>query len=231
MYRNDTFANSAVRLLSAVSLGEVVDVADPENIGRVRVRVVSADGVGEQDGTVWARVATPFAGPDYGAYFLPDVGDQVLLCFLHGDPRYPVVVGSLWHGNASPPEQPGGAGNRIDRWTMTGKAGTRIAMVEENGSSKIELKTAHGVRGEWTDSGGGAVKVVAGPATITVNSSGVKIETPATVSVKASAVQVEAPTVSVKAAISTFQGIVQCDVLQATTVIGTTYTPGVGNIW
>jgi hypothetical protein len=44
-------------------------------------------------------------------------------------------------------------------------------------------------------------------------------------------VQVSAGQVTVNAAMSTFSGMVKCDVMQATTVIATTYTPGAGNVW
>jgi hypothetical protein len=67
--------------------------------------------------------------------------------------------------------------------------------------------------------------------TITIDPSGVSIESPGTVSVQASRVNVSAATVNVDAAVSTFSGVVRCDVLQATTVISSTYTPGAGNIW
>lgn len=216
-------------LLGSTYLAEVIDVEDPEGLARVRIRLLNADGIGDQDGPVWARVATPFAGPDYGAYFLPDVGDQVVASFLHGDPRQPIVIGSLWHGNAQPPERLGGS--RVDRWTLKGKAGTRVAVVEENGGSTISLRTANGVRGTWTDSGGGSITLRGGGASVTISGAGVKIETAAKVEVKAAQVDVEAGQVTVKAAISQFQGVVQCDVLQATSVIGTTYAPGVGNVW
>ena len=53
----------------------------------------------------------------------------------------------------------------------------------------------------------------------------------AQVSVQASQVEVNAGQVTVNAAVSNFSGIVRCDVLQATTVVASTYTPGAGNIW
>jgi hypothetical protein len=49
--------------------------------------------------------------------------------------------------------------------------------------------------------------------------------------VQATNVEVTAGTVDVNAAMSKFSGIVKCDVLQATTVISSTYTPGAGNVW
>jgi phage baseplate assembly protein gpV len=52
----------------------------------------------------WARVATLSAGPDRGTWFVPEVGDEVLVAFEAGDPHRPYVLGSLWNANARPPE-------------------------------------------------------------------------------------------------------------------------------
>jgi phage baseplate assembly protein gpV len=209
-------------------LAEVVSVQDPENLGRVQVRSLHADGVTDHDGPIWARVAVPYAGNNRGAFFLPDVGDEVLINFLQGDSRFPIVIGGLWNGSDSPPETLGG--DRVDRWTLVGTAGTRIAIVEESDAT-ISFTTPGGVSGELKDTGGGTIEFVAAGTTITVDSSGVSIQTPSKVSVSASQVEVSAGQVSVSAAVSTFSGIVTCDVLQATTVIASTYTPGAGNIW
>jgi uncharacterized protein involved in type VI secretion and phage assembly len=163
---------------------------------------------------------------------LPDVGDEVLVSFINRDPRFPVVVGGLWNGNAGPPETLGGSGDRIDRWTIVGKAGSRIAIVEESpGQAVISFATPNGVSGELTDKGGGKIEFKGAGTTITVDSSGVSVQTPAKVKVQASQVEVTAGMVTVDAAMSKFSGIVKCDVLQATTVIASTYTPGAGNIW
>ena len=219
-------------VFNASYLAEVVDVNDPLGLARVRVRLLSFDGVGEQDGPVWARVAAPFAGAERGAFMLPDVGDEVVVNFLNGDPRLPVVVGGLWNGAAKPPETLGGAGDRIDRWTIVGKAGTRIAIVEErSGQAQILFETPGGVTGELTDAGGGKIELKAAGTTITVDTNGVSIQTPAKIKAQASQVEISAGMVKVDAAMSQFSGVVKCDVLQATTVVATTYTPGAGNIW
>ena len=218
--------------LTAAYLAEVVAVQDPLGLGRVEVRVLNCDGLTDQDGPIWARVAVPFAGSDRGAFLLPDVGDEVLIVFLNGDPRLPMVVGGLWNGAAAPPETLGGAGDRVDRWTLTGKAGTRIAIVEAAaGQPTIELSTPGGVSATLTDQGGGTIELIAGANTVTLDSGGVTIRTSGKVTVQATQVEATAGQVTVNAAISRFSGVVQCDVLQATTVIATTYTPGVGNIW
>lgn len=115
---------------------------------------------------------------------------------------------------------------------LVGKAGTRIEIVEErDGEARVAFKTPGGVKGKLTDAGGGTIEFECAGTTITVDSSGVSVQTPATTKVQASQVEVTAGMVKVNAAMSQFSGVVQCDVLQATTVIAMTYTPGAGNIW
>lgn len=211
-------------------LGEVVSVSDPDSLNRVQVRLYAVDGVSDHDAPLWARVAVPFAGADRGAFFLPDVGDEVLVAFVQGDPRFPVVVGSLWNGRDAAPDQIGG--DRVDRWTIVGKAGTKIQILEENASTaQVHVETPGGVKGTFTDEGGGKIELSASGSKITIDSGGVTVETSGTVKVQASRVNVSAAQVSVDAAMSSFSGIVKCDVLKATTVIATTYTPGAGNVW
>ena len=213
-------------------LAEVVSVADPAGQSRVQVRLLNFDGVDRQDGPIWARVAVPFAGRSRGAFMLPDVGDEVLVTFLNNDPRLPIVVGGLWNGDATAPERLGGSGDRVDRWTIVGKAGTRIAIVEEQaGQATISFETPNGVSGTLTDTGGGKIELSAAGSTVTLQGSGVSVRTSGNVTVNASQVEVTAGQVSVNSAVSRFSGMVQCDVLQATTVIASTYTPGAGNVW
>src|SRR5690242_9757006 len=85
-------------------LGLVVSVEDPESLARVQVRLPSFDGIADQDAALWARVALPFAGDGRGAFMLPDVGDEVLVVFVNGDARFPVIVGGLWNGATRVPE-------------------------------------------------------------------------------------------------------------------------------
>jgi uncharacterized protein involved in type VI secretion and phage assembly len=173
----------------------------------------------------------PFAGDRSGAFFVPDVGNEVLVQFINDDPRQAVVIGALWNGATGIPETLGGNGRRVDRWTITGKNGTRIAIVEDDSGARIELSTPGGVRGTLTDEAGGKIELTAAGSTITVDSNGVSVDTQGTVSVQASTADIQAGSVSVDAAVSRFSGAVTCDYLQANTVVAGTYTTGVGNIW
>jgi uncharacterized protein involved in type VI secretion and phage assembly len=227
---------TATKMLGpSLFLATVINVQDPQNRNRVQVRIYNADGVTGQDGPVWARVAVPFAGGNRGGFFIPDVGDEVVVAFVAGDARCPIVIGSLWNGHDTAPETLGGGGQSVDRWTITGKAGTRIAIVEQPASNAtISLTTPGGQSAVITDQGSGKITITHNAQnTITIDPSGVTINAQAgQVQITgASQVSVTAPSVSVNAATSTFSGIVQCQVLQATTVVATTYTPGAGNVW
>lgn len=211
-------------------LAEVVSVEDPDRLTRVQIRVLNCDGLDDQDGAVWARVAVPFAGHNRGAFLLPDVGDEVLVVFLNGDPRFPMVVGGLWNGHDQAPDSL--PGDRVDRWTITGKAGTKFSIVEEqNGQEKIVFQTPAGVTGTLTDEAGGKIKLEAAGNTVTMDTSGVSIQAAATVKVQASQVEVSAGMVTVNAGMSKFSGVVQCDTLITNTVVSAMYTPGAGNVW
>ena len=211
-------------------LAEVIAVQDPDRLTRVQVRLVNFDNIPNQDAPIWARVAVPFAGNNRGAFLLPDVGDEVLIAFVNGDSRLPVVVGGLWNGKQTAPETLGGGS--IDRWSIVSKAGSRIAIVETSpATATISFETPNGVIGTLTDNSGGEIEFSAAGSTITLNAQGISVKTSARVTVNASQVEVSAGQVNVNAAISSFSGMVRCDVMQATTVIASTYTPGAGNIW
>ncbi|HUI94632.1 MAG TPA: phage baseplate assembly protein V [Xanthobacteraceae bacterium] len=228
--------HTALDLIGATAfLGIVKSVKDPESRNRVQVRIFNTDGVADQDAPVWARVAVPFAGGKRGTFFIPSVGDEVVLVFLSGDPRFPIVIGGLWNGKDAAPEALGGSGDAVDRWTITGKAGTRIAIVEEGaGNATVKFSTPGGLTGTMTDGGGGSIEFTnASHTSVKIDSSGVTVSAPSgkVQITAASEVDVTAPFVNVTAALSKFSGIVQCQLLQATTVVATTYTPGAGNVW
>jgi uncharacterized protein involved in type VI secretion and phage assembly len=227
--------DTALALLGpALFLANVVSVQDPENRNRVQVRLYNADGVAGQDGPIWARVAAPFAGNNRGAFFIPDVGDEVVVAFLGGDPRGAIVLGSMWNGHDSAPDTIGGGGQSVDRWTITGKAGTKIAIIEQPASgATIKFSTPGGLTGTFSDQDSSIEFTNTSQTSVKIDSSGITINAP-TGQVQitaASQVNITAPTVNVNAATSIFSGIVQCQVMQATTVVASTYTPGAGNVW
>src|SRR5688500_942572 len=69
-----------------VAIGLVTDNADPNGVGRVKVKLPwLADSIASP----WARLAVPGGGPNRGLFFVPEVNDEVLIAFEHGDPARP----------------------------------------------------------------------------------------------------------------------------------------------
>ncbi|HSI41606.1 MAG TPA: type VI secretion system tip protein VgrG [Xanthobacteraceae bacterium] len=79
----------------------LVGAYEEDSSGGYRVRVVLPD-AGAPD-TLWARLASPAAGPGRGFVFRPEVGDEVVVGFLAEDPREPVVLGALFGAKHAPP--------------------------------------------------------------------------------------------------------------------------------
>lgn len=78
----------------------ITDAADPERLGRVRVMYPWLEATLHSD---WISMVAPFAGKDRGVFWMPEVGDEVIVGFLQGDFSQPVVLGAMWNvPNPSP---------------------------------------------------------------------------------------------------------------------------------
>jgi phage baseplate assembly protein gpV len=84
--------------VNGVSLATVSNNVDPTGEARVQLMLPWLPGF-----MPWARVATPMAGMLRGTFFIPQIGDEVLVAFNQGDVREPVVVGGLWNTIDRPP--------------------------------------------------------------------------------------------------------------------------------
>lgn len=82
-------------VIQGVVAAIVRDTDDPLKQGRVRVNF---PWINDEHITDWIRIAAPMAGKDRGVCFLPEVGDEALVTFVHGKTRVPVVVGFMWNG-------------------------------------------------------------------------------------------------------------------------------------
>jgi len=120
--------------ITGVVIGVVTNNKDEEKLGRVKVRF---PWLGKEDESNWARVAAPMAGKERGIYFLPEVEDEVLLAFEHGDMRFPVVIGSLWNGKDAPPETNENGDNNVR--VIKSRSGHVIRLNDEKDKEKIEI--------------------------------------------------------------------------------------------
>ncbi|HVH64959.1 MAG TPA: VgrG-related protein [Candidatus Acidoferrum sp.] len=85
--------------INGVVVALVTDNNDPNNGARVKLKFPWLDDSYESD---WARLAQLGAGPNSGALWIPEVNDEVLVAFEHGDIRRPYVVGQLYNGKDTP---------------------------------------------------------------------------------------------------------------------------------
>lgn len=95
----------------------------------------------------------------------------------------------------------------------------------------VSLSTPGNVSVTLRQASGGEIELATSSHSIKIDAQGITLKSSAKVTVQAPKVDVSAAQVSVDAAMSNFSGIVRCDVLQTTTCIATTYTPGAGNVW
>ena len=124
--------------LAETQMATVLSNADPDGKGRVRVRMNwQTDGMQ----TSWVRVMTPDGGSssdvksNRGFVFIPEVGDQVLLGFRHGDPARPYVMGSLFNGTTG-----GGGGQGNNCKSLTSRRGSSLKLDDSVGSVTLHDK-------------------------------------------------------------------------------------------
>jgi uncharacterized protein involved in type VI secretion and phage assembly len=131
--------DSLDRRMNGVCTGLVEDNEDPGEQGRVKVRFPWLD---DRTLTEWCRVCQPYAGNGYGAVFVPEVGDEVLVSFVHGDMHEPVVLGGLYNAKDLPPAFK--QKSEKDVKMVRTRAGHEIRFDDGSSSRAVEVKTAGG---------------------------------------------------------------------------------------
>jgi uncharacterized protein involved in type VI secretion and phage assembly len=119
------------RVYEAV-IGVVTDNKDPSKIGRVKVKVPI---LSDDDTTFWLPIVMLGAGKNRGWFFIPEPDDEVLVMFEHGDMNRGVVIGSLWNGKDTPPDN--NKDGKNDRRVVKSRQGSRIVMDDGNSPNVI----------------------------------------------------------------------------------------------
>ncbi|MBA3312906.1 MAG: type VI secretion system tip protein VgrG [Planctomycetota bacterium] len=93
-----------VGIQTAVVVGEPKEEISVDKYGRIRVQFHwDREGKKDEDSSCWIRVGQSAAGTQWGTYFWPRIGHEVLVAFLEGDPDAPIVVGSVYNFDNMPP--------------------------------------------------------------------------------------------------------------------------------
>jgi phage baseplate assembly protein V len=171
-----------------VVVGVVTNNQDPEGMHRVKVRL---PWLCEGDESNWARVAASMAGGGRGAYFLPEVDDEVVVAFEHGRIDHPFVLGSLWNGADEPPES--NADGENNNRSIKSRSGHLIRLNDKSGGETIEIVDKSGNNSVVIDTAANSITIKAdGDITIqsasgklTMKANGVEVESQAGVSIQA----------------------------------------------
>ncbi|MFH2034770.1 MAG: phage baseplate assembly protein V [Candidatus Zixiibacteriota bacterium] len=140
-----------------VHVATVVDNNDPEKLGRIQVTYPWMD----SQNTNWVRMAVPYAGSDRGWISIPEIDDEVLIGYEHGDTDHPIALGALYNNENKPPSDTGGEQNNVKIFLSRG--GNKIQITDEDGKEKIEISMKDGENQIVMD--------ISGP-TITIESKG-----------------------------------------------------------
>ena len=186
-------ANGLLPGVGGLQIGLVTALeGDPDGEERIKVRIPMID-PGEE-GT-WARIGTLDAGENRGTVFRPEIGDEVVLGFLNGDPRNPVVLGQL-HSSAKAAPIPAADDNH--RKGLVTRSG--ITLEFDDDKKIATLKTPGGNSLTLSDEDEGIVLEDQNGNKLTLNADGIAIESASDISIKASGdVKVEGSNVEASA--------------------------------
>ena len=140
--------------LFGVVVGLVTNNQDPDNLGRVKLKF---PWLSDSEESHWARVAAPMGGKDRGAYFLPEVEDEVLVAFEHGNARFPYVLGALWNGKDAPPATNGDGKNNLR--VIKSRSGHLVKLNDEDGKETIEIVDKSGKNSVVIDTAGNTITI------------------------------------------------------------------------
>ena len=204
-------------------VGIVTDNNDPEKLGRVRVKCPTLT---EEHESNWARVVGAGAGAERGFDCLPEIEDEVLVGFEHGDIHRPYILGGVWNGKDAPPEAvtDAVADSKVRLRTFKTRTGHSLQFIEEDkgGSKKgIDIISVYGHEIYLNDSeksieiktkGGHMLKMEDNAKKITMKSTGsIEMSAPQKIlmNVSSSSVELTPAGVSVKGTQTKVEGTAQ----------------------
>lgn len=112
----------------------VVDNVDPQELGRVKIKFPTLP---EMPEGYWARLVMPMAGRERGWMTIPEIDDEVLVSFVHGDINHAIVMGSLYNGVDTPPYANEDKENNLR--VFQSRSGHRLTFDDTSGAERIEL--------------------------------------------------------------------------------------------
>jgi len=250
-------AGALLPAIQGLHIGIVTNLEDPDQKNRIMVRVPT---ISPDDDGIWSRVSTLDAGNNRGSFFLPELGDEVIVGFINNDPRFAVVLGMVNSSHFPAPLTAANANNEkgfVSRSAMKmifnddkktiqieTPAGNKMLFTEEDAAIKMEDQNGNkltmdnnGIKLESfkdieyaAPSGNVKLSDMAGNS-IELQPSGITIHASAKLTLEGAQIEMTGSQLTANAAMAQFSGVIQTQTIIATSVVGTSYTPGAGNIW
>ncbi len=175
-------------------VARVVDLKDPEKLGRIKISYPWLDA--EQ--TAWVRMAVPHAGKDRGWYSLPEIDDEVLVGFEHGNTDHPIVLGCLYNKDNAPMQEAISPDNDVKMF-MT-RSGNKIVLNDKSGAEQIVISQKDGKNSIVLDLSGPSIAITTDGDVSVKGKKNVTIEADQGITLKATSdVKIEGANVTIKA--------------------------------
>ncbi|MDQ6969598.1 MAG: type VI secretion system tip protein VgrG [Mariprofundus sp.] len=188
----DTPAAGLVPPVHGLHIGVVTQLEDPEGEDRVRVRMPMVD---PDDEGIWARIASLDAGDTRGAFFRPEIDDEVVLGFLNDDPRDPIILGML---NSSVKPAPISASDDNPEKGFVTRSGMKL--IFDDDAISLNIETPKGNKINLSDDEGSIVLEDENGNKVEMNGDGITIESRGNISIRADQdVNIEGSNVILKA--------------------------------
>jgi uncharacterized protein involved in type VI secretion and phage assembly len=117
----------------------VTDNKDPNKSGRIKVKIPI---LSESDTSFWAPLVMMGAGKNRGWFFIPEIDDEVLVLFEHGDMDRPIVVGAMWGGKDKPPD--GNQDGKNQRRMIKSRGGSKVTLDDTQGTEMVTIEDGKG---------------------------------------------------------------------------------------
>ncbi len=131
------YTNPDLFVIAEPHYATVKDNADPNGMGRIKVCFPWQETQDENIETPWLRIANPYAGQEKGFFFIPEVGEEVLVGFESGNVDKPYVLGGMYHGHHKTPE--GWRSDKNDIKAIRTRSGHTVEFVDKEGGEEVRI--------------------------------------------------------------------------------------------
>ncbi len=152
---------------------------DPLSQFRILVTIPIFGDEGEEK-SIWARWSQPYATKEAGQFFMPEIGDEVVLGFLNEDPRYPVILGSLYSITQTPPLEPA---DENPKKTIVSKSKLKIEFDDED--KVLTISTPAGNQVILSEEDAGITILDQNMNKLTLSEEGINMESPSSITISA----------------------------------------------